>query len=183
LISCFRTVIIVIRLKGRKEREMSKFKVGDKVIATNAYGELCFGEVTDVVDKICMISFPGRNTWGAYDEKNLMPMPAEKTLHFASSYKTEWIGTCKSIIFVTHDEDKYPVKRKFIFEVNRRWNIKTGDKLFADTRYGKKLVTAVCEPFEINEHGLNQLSKVLGGKSELKKILSRAVQGYTEQSF
>ena len=87
----------------------------------------------------------------------------------------------QTVIFVTHDDDHN--KKKYIFGIDSSVHVNVGDKLYADTRYGKSIVTAVCEPFSIGINGLEQLSKVHSGNGKLKYITGRAVKSYTEEPF
>lgn len=143
-----------------------KFKVGDRVFVKRLSGLRREGVIVN-------IDFPTRQLKVNFDEEQWCWYTAESLeLSVEQTYM---------VLFVTHDDDYN--KKKYIFGIERDISIGIGDKLFADTRYGKSVVTAVCEPFEINEHGLNQLSKIHGGYGKLKYITGKAVKGYTEEPF
>ena len=147
-----------------------KFKVGDRVvikcIAHHANGKVgtIGGYMPDVF--AYRIEFDD-GEWGWYTAESIELNALQ----------------VRNIIFVTHDDDKQQVKRKYIFGIENGVKVRTGDKLWADTRYGKKLVTAYCEPFEVNQQALNQLSKIFGGHGTLKYITGRAVKTYLEEIF
>lgn len=93
-------------------------------------------------------------------------------------------GNCNgkhNIIFVTHCDDKRKVKKKYMFGIESDADVRVGDKLFAQTIQGEKLVTAVTEPFFVNANALNQLSLVLGGKSKLQFITGNAVETFEHE--
>ena len=68
-----------------------------------------------------------------------------------------------------------------MFGIESDADVRVGDKLFAQTIQGEKLVTAVTEPFFVNANALNQLSLVLGGKSKLQFITGKAVETFEHE--
>ena len=80
-----------------------------------------------------------------------------------------------NVVFVTHDDDTSYVKRNFLFCVPKNIEIKIGEKLFADTKYGEKLVTARTNSFKIGKDGLEALAIVEGCHADnMKSIVGRA---------
>lgn len=78
-----------------------------------------------------------------------------------------------NVVFVTHDDDAMANKRRYLFRTYRT-HIK-GDKLFADTKNGKKLVTAATGSFLIDRDGLDAMDLMNGcHKGELKSITGYA---------
>lgn len=79
-----------------------------------------------------------------------------------------------NVVFVTHDSDN-DRGRKYIFAVPHDVTIKKGDKLFADTRKGKKIVTAYTNSFKTDKAGLDAMDIMNGcHKGMLKMIVARA---------
>jgi len=79
-----------------------------------------------------------------------------------------------NVVFVTHDSDQTPC-RKYIFAVPHDVTIKKGDKVFADTRKGKKIVTAYTNSFKTDKAGLDAMDIMNGcHKGELKSITGYA---------
>jgi hypothetical protein len=97
------------------------------------------------------------------------------TYHTPDAYMTSRTlkGNLFNVVFVTHDEDAY--KKKYLFGVAENVSIKIGDKLFADTRNDKKLVTAVTCNFKVDRAGLDAMDIIFGAKGELKMIVARAM--------
>ena len=83
-----------------------------------------------------------------------------------------------NVVFVTHDDDyvKMPFGLKqYLFGVPHDVTIKKGDKLFADTRKGRKIVTAFTNSFKTDKAGLDALDIMNGcHKGELKSITGYA---------
>ena len=155
---------------GDKEDRMT-YKFGDKVVVNNDIHKSKKGYVFRVHPATEHL----RTGYTVVFDDGEYTVVSENSVFLVPS---EPVNT---VLFVTHDDDYN--KKKYIFGIERHIRVSIGDKLFADTRYGKSVVTAVCEPFEISEHGLNQLSKIHGGYGKLKYITGRAVKSYTEEPF